>query len=85
MALLADFPANGIRIDSDDMPPSIVCRAALAVLRDEYARSWRIERAYAENGMLSQASSRKFIENRSRYLGAIERLSEWLAEMNGER
>lgn len=84
MTVLADFPANGIHIDSDDTPPSIVCRAALSVLQDEYARSWNIERAYAENGMLTSSSRHKFVENRARYLEAIERLNEWMTKQGFE-
>lgn len=74
MAVLADFPENGIYLDTDDEPSARLCRVIRGVLQEEYERLWMVERVFSEAGDLTKPLSANLAAERERYALAVERV-----------
>ena len=79
MTLLADFPENGIRIDTDDDPTASDCRVALVVMEDEALRAERMRAALLADSNLTPETARRLEESRRSYGEACVRVREWMA------
>lgn len=64
MTVLADFPENGIYLDTDDEPSARLCRVVRGVLQEEYERLWLVERVFSENDDLTKSLSNNLAAER---------------------
>ena len=79
MTLLADFPGNGIRIDTDDDPTAAECRVALVVMDDEAQRAERMRAALLADSNLTPETARRLEESRRGYEEACGKVRGWMA------
>lgn len=82
MTVLADFPENGIYLDTADEPSARLCRVVRGVLQEEYERLWLVERVFSESDELTVSLSNNLAAERERYVLADERVRLWMAKKN---